>query len=216
MSSDPESFGKPVRRQKRPNASARLVEAAAVVFARDGLSCATTREIAREAGVNEVTLFRNFHTKQNLLAAVLEKAFERKSDPLAERFDTLPEEASLREIVTAYVEADYASLKRNVALMRVLVGEIQKFEEHEVSVLRAIFRPKRDQMTKRLRAAQARGEVRADVEPEIVVDQIVGMIFSHVLRSDCPLSLEYKPDQYLRACIDVIMRGIAQETSAEP
>ena len=35
----------------------RLLDAAARVFARSGLEGATTREIAREAKVNEVTLF---------------------------------------------------------------------------------------------------------------------------------------------------------------
>lgn len=190
-------------------ASEKLVEAAAIVFARDGLSSATTREIARTAGVNEVTLFRNFQTKQNLLAAVLEKAFERKSNPLAEKFDSLPERTSLREVITAFAEADYSSLKQNVSLMRVLVGEIQKFEEHEMKVLRAIFRPRREELTKRLRDAQSRGEVIRDVDPIIVVDQLVGMIFTHVLRSDCPFKLEYKQDHYVRACVDLIVRGIS-------
>ncbi|MFD0894560.1 TetR/AcrR family transcriptional regulator [Luteolibacter ambystomatis] len=199
----------PVPSRPKVTASEKLVEAAAIVFARDGLSSATTREIARTAGVNEVTLFRNFQTKQNLLAAVLEKAFERKTNPLAEKFDSLPERASLREVIAAFAEADYSSLKQNVSLMRVLVGEIQKFEEHEMKVLRAIFRPRRDQLTKRLRDAQARGEVIADVNPAIVVDQLVGMIFTHVLRSDCPFKLEYKQDQYVRACVDLIVRGIS-------
>ena len=58
----------------RPGASdthRRLLEAATRVFARSGLEGATTREIAREAGVNEVTLFRHFQSKENLLSAVL-------------------------------------------------------------------------------------------------------------------------------------------------
>jgi len=44
----------------------RLLDAAAVVFARDGIAASTTREIAREAGVNEVTIYRLFQHKQNL------------------------------------------------------------------------------------------------------------------------------------------------------
>ena len=37
------------------------------VFSRDGISGATTREIARVAKVNEVTLFRYFKNKNELL-----------------------------------------------------------------------------------------------------------------------------------------------------
>jgi AcrR family transcriptional regulator len=38
----------------------RILAAAELVFSRDGFQGATTREIARQAGVNEVTLFRHF------------------------------------------------------------------------------------------------------------------------------------------------------------
>ena len=47
---------------------ARLIKAATEVFANAGLTKATTREIARVAGVNEVTLFRHFQCKEQLLA----------------------------------------------------------------------------------------------------------------------------------------------------
>ncbi len=45
----------------------RILDAALAVFGRDGISGATTREIARVAKVNEVTLFRYFKNKNELL-----------------------------------------------------------------------------------------------------------------------------------------------------
>jgi AcrR family transcriptional regulator len=42
----------------------RILAAAELVFSRDGFQGATTREIARQAGVNEVTLFRHFRTRE--------------------------------------------------------------------------------------------------------------------------------------------------------
>ncbi|WP_347242466.1 helix-turn-helix domain-containing protein [Nostoc sp. FACHB-888] len=53
---------------------ARLIKAATKVFATAGLTGATTREIARVAAVNEVTLFRHFQNKEQLLAAVITEA----------------------------------------------------------------------------------------------------------------------------------------------
>ena len=50
----------------------RILEAAARVYAKHGFRGATTRLIAAEAGVNEVTLFRTFGSKGALLEAVLE------------------------------------------------------------------------------------------------------------------------------------------------
>ena len=44
------------------------------MFATAGLTRDTTREIARVAAVNEVTLFCNFQNKEQLLAAVITEA----------------------------------------------------------------------------------------------------------------------------------------------
>ena len=46
------------------------------VMAREGYAGATTKQIAAEANINEVTLFRRFGTKKNLLLAVVEQEVE--------------------------------------------------------------------------------------------------------------------------------------------
>jgi TetR/AcrR family transcriptional regulator len=51
----------------------RILDAALKVFASEGYTGATTRRIAEEANVAEVTLFRKFHSKENLLKEVLIK-----------------------------------------------------------------------------------------------------------------------------------------------
>lgn len=48
------------------------------VFIKKGFLQATTVEIAREADVNEVTLFRKFSTKQNLFETVIKRALEKQ------------------------------------------------------------------------------------------------------------------------------------------
>lgn len=47
----------------------RILKAAGRLFAEQGYARTTTRAIAAAAGVNEVTLFRHFSSKQNLLRA---------------------------------------------------------------------------------------------------------------------------------------------------
>jgi AcrR family transcriptional regulator len=48
-----------------------LLEAALKVMSRKGYEGSRTREIAREAGVSEATLFKNFPTKRHLLRALM-------------------------------------------------------------------------------------------------------------------------------------------------
>jgi TetR/AcrR family transcriptional regulator len=54
----------------------RILDAALKVFASEGYAGATTRKIAQEANVTEMTLFRKFQTKENLLKEVLKKNTE--------------------------------------------------------------------------------------------------------------------------------------------
>ncbi len=51
----------------------KILDAALHVFASEGYAGATTRRIAQEANVTEVTLFRKFQSKENLLREVLIK-----------------------------------------------------------------------------------------------------------------------------------------------
>lgn len=57
--------------QERPENRTRILEAAARVYAQHGYRGATTRRIADEAGVNEITVFRHFGTKSALLDCVI-------------------------------------------------------------------------------------------------------------------------------------------------
>ena len=68
------------QRQQPPpvDARARLLDAAARLYARGGESGATTRLISEEAGVNEVTLFRLFGSK----TALLDEAVRRQAAEL--------------------------------------------------------------------------------------------------------------------------------------
>lgn len=181
----------------------RLLEGAAEVFARKGLHGATTREIAQAAGVNEVTLFRLFQNKQRLLAAVIEHVFT--ADAPVAPVQGVP---TLREIFQRHGETYGRRLQQNVALMRVLVGEIQHCDEQEVRVVREVFRPQREELIAALRKAQARGEMRAEAEAPLIADQFGGMIFTGVLRSSLPLPREYSPQHYLAECVETMVRAL--------
>ncbi|MBE9116248.1 TetR family transcriptional regulator [Lusitaniella coriacea LEGE 07157] len=58
--------------QSRKSTRNRLIAAALELFASKGITETTTKAVAERAGVNEVTLFRHFGSKQGLLLAVLE------------------------------------------------------------------------------------------------------------------------------------------------
>lgn len=57
----------------------RILDAAARIYAETGFRGTTTRRVAQEAGVNEVTLFRHFGTKEALVKAALQRVHQAAS-----------------------------------------------------------------------------------------------------------------------------------------
>src|SRR5690349_927654 len=81
------------------SARERLLDAAYRVCAEKGLHGATTREIAEAARVNEVTLFRHFGSKVNLIAELFQRLVTAQAESLC---DTEPEANDLRRDLTRY------------------------------------------------------------------------------------------------------------------
>jgi AcrR family transcriptional regulator len=185
----------------------RLLDAAARVFARDGLSGATTREIAREAGVNEVTLFRHFQTKDRLLSAVVGENF---GGPATAVPPSLPGP-------TADLRADLAGLARyyeellttNLPLVRTMLGELQHHHgDHEKQVFRAVFAPLKTALVARIKAARHAGELRPEFRADVLADLFAGMIFTGVIRRSSPdIKIEYSAAAYRQAAVDLVLRG---------
>ena len=99
----------------------RILEAAARVYSKHGFRGATTRLIAADAGVNEVTLFRTFGSKGALLEAVLE------ANDQGDRVDPLPDVPVHPESeLTAWVSAHLDGVK---ALRPMLIHAISELDE---------------------------------------------------------------------------------------
>ncbi|MGA1872970.1 MAG: TetR/AcrR family transcriptional regulator [Thermoplasmatota archaeon] len=58
------------------DARTRILDAALELFSNQGFSSTTTRSIAESAGVNELTIFRHFGTKERLLSEVIDHHFD--------------------------------------------------------------------------------------------------------------------------------------------
>jgi AcrR family transcriptional regulator len=103
----------------------RILEAAARCYAKHGFRGATTRLIAQEAGVNEVTLFRTFGSKGALLQAVLTQRGDCSTatpllpqqpvDPVAE--------------LTAFTEASLQKLREIRPLLVQTMSELEERPE---------------------------------------------------------------------------------------
>jgi AcrR family transcriptional regulator len=101
----------------------RILDAAARVYAEFGFRGATTRRIASAAGVNEVTLFRAFGSKE----ALIEEALRHHATFGSQSMRVLPEHPvdPERELV-AWATAQLADLAQHRALIRKTMSELEE------------------------------------------------------------------------------------------
>jgi AcrR family transcriptional regulator len=134
----------------------RLVAAARALLARDGVDV-STREIAREAGVGVGTLYRHFPTRDDLVDAVLEDAFEE----LVAAGERALAEPDAWQAFTRFVEEMLALNARNRGLKDVV--ETGRRGRTRAASMRRRIRPVVAELVDR---AQAEGALRADFTPQ--------------------------------------------------
>jgi len=197
-------------RRRLPGGSAdltkkRILAAAELVLSRDGFQGATTREIAEQAGVNEVTIFRHFHTREELIRSTMEQG--------CAAFNALthPEEiwkGELADRLERYVREVYSAVKEREAIARALIGEARFLPESMRRALREFMLTKKAGLVAALKEAQKRGLIRKDVDLSVAADFIRDSILSAMLRHTLHKTDPETVDAHLRGITDIFYRGI--------
>jgi AcrR family transcriptional regulator len=191
----------------------RILDAAFQVCSARGLHGATTREIADVADVNEVTLFRHFGNKDNLIAALFQRAVAEQADTFGE---AEPEANDLERDLHRYAERYHELLMRNEALIRTLIGEARQHPEQARQMIYEAAKPMRERLTNYLRAAQKAGTVRRPLDLAPAVDAFTGMLLAGMLRRTALVQfLDYSEDEYITTVVELFLRGIAAPGTAE-
>ena len=153
----------------------RILEAAARVYAKHGFRGATTRLIAIEAGVNEVTLFRTFGSKGALLEAVLgphcanAQSVELPADPKDPEGE-----------LTEFVQASLDRVREMRPLLVHTMGEIEERPEAAEFACRG-RRAVHDTITGYLRRLQERGMANPDADVETAAVMLTGTVMSDAI-----------------------------------
>jgi AcrR family transcriptional regulator len=183
----------------------RLLLAARRVFEREGIEGATTRAIAAEAKVCEITLFRHFGTKDRLLADLVENVLPSLGAKAAE----LPRTGSLKGDLLAFGTYYASVLRENFSLVRTLLGEIHHHHAtQEIEVFRSIFRPLRNALVGRLEEARAKGEPLVPGDPTLLADLLNGMIFTDILRRSVPKPCpHYSTEESIATAVGLLVQA---------
>jgi AcrR family transcriptional regulator len=188
------------------DAREQLLHAAMKVYSTSGVRGATTKRIAQEAGVNEVTLFRHFGSKD----ALMQEALRWKAQALFT--STLPAEPidPFAELL-AFCQQHYDALSTHRDLIRVSMGE---FAEHPEATQMACREAAAmdDALRSYLERMRAKGWASGDWRPEVAASMLLGTLFSDVMGRDCmPQCYPFRAEESVRQYVTMFLKAISAE-----
>jgi len=156
---------RPLRADAQRNRD-RLLDAAVRAFSQDRPDV-TLDAIAKDAGVGIGTLYRHFPTRDALVEAAYRNELARLCDAVAELLQAQPPDQALRAWMDRFV--DYMTTKRGMAdaLRAVIASGGNPYAQSRDRLIAAI--------ATLLRAAEAAGTVRPDIEPADVLAGLSGV-----------------------------------------
>ena len=169
-----------VRRRTGRQVQTLLIEAAQEIFATEGYSGATTRDIAAKAGVSDVLIYRHFGSKRGLF----EKAVREPVDVFVREYAaTWAEHEAGTEptetLITRWIAGLYPLLRKNRGLLMALVMAQESNDVDDdtgVARITDLLQPIVD-----LTAAEGLKHNFTDVEAELTVKVAFGMTLGVVL-----------------------------------
>ena len=152
------------------------MDAAIKVFSRKGFNGTTTREIAREAGIAEGTIFRHFKTKKDLFLSLMSPfVVQSLADTLEEVYGKDDE-----TVLKAILRNRFEIINKNIDLVKLLIAESQFHPELRDRFVGKIVMEAAGLLEKYIVQKIEEGEYQ-DIEPAIAVRALAGMTGIFVL-----------------------------------
>ncbi len=161
---------------KKSDTKELLLMATLKLISEKGYLGATTREIAQEAGVTELTLFRHFGSKERLFEELLKSyTFLPKLKELLPGLDGLSCEQALTVIAKRFL----LTLKERKSMIRILYSEVTTYPEKIRSVYNNFIDEMRATLAGYFEVLQDRGILRKKISPEMAARVFLWILFSY-------------------------------------
>ncbi len=195
----------PVRGRPRSEAVERAIIESVMKLLEEGVPLAelSIERIARTAGVGKATIYRRWSGKEELFVDVVRTA--EPPDP------ELPG-TSLRDDLVAYLEQmrRRGLMTRSSALLRSVFAQVKSSPKLWDAYHAIVVEPRRRKQVALLRRAQENGELRADIDAELMNDLFIGpMLMRTVMRADTVLRADGDlPEGLSEQIVDAVLEGL--------
>lgn len=184
----------------------RISAAALALFAERGFDGTTTKAIAERAGVNEVTIFRTFGSKDALFRQVAREMLPLHRIKAGEDFRI---EGGAEDVLVQNARLVLGILKENRHIFMILVGELWRHPELKEEVGLEMLEQAVDFLAAQMGLMIEDGRLR-EVDPYVAARSWMGMIQSHFLLNYLLGAGTLDPDaeeRLLRGWADIFVKG---------
>ena len=197
---------------KKTDTKKRLLEATLKLISEKGYMGATTREIAQEAGVTELTLFRNFGSKERLFKELLGSyTFLPRLKELLPELDGLSSREALELIATRFL----LTLKERKSMVKIMYSEYTTYPENIREVYNKFVLEMRTTLATYFEGLQKRGILRKNISPATTARMFLWILFSYFRSEEIMQSSGMKKasmEKHIREMIDIFMSGAVNST----
>ncbi len=189
---------RPPGRPRSPEADRAILRAAVDLLADEGYGGVTMEGVASRAGVGKATVYRRWPCKSALVVDAVTACRESGSQP--------PDTGSTRDDLLVFVRGFMHHLRTSDAgrVMPGLVAELSRNPDLATAFREGFVQPRRARVVDAVRRGVERGEVRPDVDPELVADSVVAILQHRLLVTGMDID-----EDLPRRLVDMLWRGIA-------
>lgn len=173
----------------------KLLQAALARLVRDGYDRLRVDDVAADAGVAKTTLYRRWRSKAALVAEVMRQLYLDRVNPV--------DHGALRPDLVALLHENYELLfEGSGRVMEDLVRGSGTSREL-ADVVRSTTQARRRAFHQAMNRAVARGELDPSVDHDLVIDLLVGPLWTRLLVSDVRMSSDE-----VERIVDAVIGGI--------
>ena len=155
-----------------------ILEASLEVFSEKGYTAATTLEISKRAGVSEMTLFRQFQTKNNLFLASIKEAIG--TSIIAD--ESIDLNVGLRDFVSLLMHEKMLMISKHTKLIKMLIREaLAHTLSKDMEFTKMIY----SQVIKKISAYVSHHEL--NVDSISFAEIVVGLLLRYAIMEEKPI-----------------------------
>ncbi|WP_261810572.1 TetR/AcrR family transcriptional regulator [Levilactobacillus humaensis] len=195
--------------QKMPKGKKAALITAMRLFSESGFDGTSTVQVAKEAGISQATIFKYFHTKQDLLMAIVQPVLEHFFPTYRDEFFRgIAKRKTLTEIVHFIVTDRYHFIKSNEQAVRIIAVEMMTNAEMRQAFAKVVESEDFNFLQELIQFFYDTGELRDDVDAAGLLRVIAGQMMVYIIQGTYVPALLHGEQEELEIITNQIVRTL--------